>query len=196
MQWQWIKLLKAVGIWWSGKLSCLPVTLPISLSGDVSSLAVVYRCSTRGHLHRDKPKWSWRELGLPASAQVDMPIDGRHMLLARTKANIHVTAHKYPETGAGGRTNVNLYDRNALIPALLQSKGTRVKSGGGRAWRAPALGVKEIEAEVPLGGMGCVFTTAVEGKEVADHDWYKGRQRNPGYKGTSNRFVISVGKCD
>lgn len=49
------------------------------------------------------------------------------------------TIHECPKTGTGGRTSVNLYDRDALICAWLQSKVHRVKSGGGRALESPRL---------------------------------------------------------
>lgn len=34
------------------------------------------------------------ELGLPASAHTDMPIGGRHMLSAKTNANIHIWCYR------------------------------------------------------------------------------------------------------
>lgn len=80
------------------------------------------------------------ELGLPASAQIDMPIDGRRMLLARTNANIHVCDYtQAPRNRRWREDQCKSLWWEWFDLWFAANKVNRVKSGGGRALESPRL---------------------------------------------------------
>lgn len=132
------------------------------------------------------------ELGLPASGQIDMLMNGSTCYWQGPMPIFtHGTIHKCPKTGTGGMTSLHLSDRNVLICSSLQSKVHREKLGGVRALENPRLW-NERNREVR-----CAFMAAQSGNwRWHDHVWCKGRHRSPDCNGVSNRLVTSVCKSD
>lgn len=102
------------------------------------------------------------------------------------------TIHKCPKTGTGGRTSLNLYDRNALICALLQSKAHRAKFGDGRALEGPRLRNERNRGRA----WDAWVVGGVMGSHVSCRGETVGGMIMSVCKGASNKLMTSVCESD